>query len=558
MDAPKPLSTLKVATVVASLAVFEDAVALIDGLPARVEATEEMEEKKKLLTEGAIAFMSLKQGTRGAFLGAEEVRKEVEAIKANLDGFYVRLSSLKYRKNRLSSEVSSCERYECTASQLVASQGGPTIAVDSGSVDDDSQVARLAALDAELKERARMVSMVETARERKRRAEATIEADEATLAKLPRLMDALAKAAMPLQAALPELSWSPKLDSGDSALPRFLYLLWARTSACAQTDGFDGSSAVVVTSSSRAAIRVGKLERSAACVTIKYDDFCQLDFFEVSPLSVVVVEASCRGERDDHLFAELYQGDRGDSVSRLALHTALKHDTADLAALRQMGCVFDWAQRLAMVPRAVFDNAVDEARTARSICTRLARRIEARQALDTQLALLERRPPQISSRCTAKYDDAAGAALKAWTKLDIQPASLPEDPSFFVIMSFSASLQHQHHKATLKATIHIPADYPIRAPVFTLNAPSLAPRPHLKDIEMEINARYDSLVDLNDKDDLAYILSHQLAKLCKCFLTVLIPNERRDSAGRLRRGRDRRRRLIAAPELQYSLVHRLM
>lgn len=542
----------------ASLAVFEDAVAFIDELPARVEATEDMEEKKKLLTEGAITFMSLKQGSRGAFLGAEEVRKEVEAIKADLDGYYTRLSSLRYRKNRLSSEVSSCERYECAAAKLVASQGGPSIAVDGGSIDDDSQVARLAALDLELKERARMVSMVESARERKRKAEATIEADEATLAKLPRLVDSLAKAAKPLQAALPAVSWSPKLDSGDTVLPRFLYLLWARTSACAQTDGFGVSSTVVVTYSSRAAIRVGRLERSAACVTVKYDDLCTLDFFEVSPLSVVVVEATYRGEKDDHLLFELFEGDRGDSVSRLAIHTALKHDAVDLTALRQMGCIFDWAQRLAMVPRAAFDNAVDEARTARVICTRLARRIEARRALETQLALLGRRPPQIASQCTAKYDDVAGAALKAWTKLDIQPAPLPEDPAIFVIKSFSATLQHQHHKATLKATIHIPADYPIRAPVFTLSAPSLAPRPHLKDIAMEINACYDSLVDLDNENDLAYILSHQLAKLCQCFLTVLIPNERRDSAGRIRRGRDRRRTLVAAPELQYAHVHRLM
>lgn len=500
---PKRLSTVKLARVAAALATFSDALAVIDGVPGRVDAAETLDEKREALTDGAVAFMSLKQGTRATFLGAEEVRKEVEAIKRSLDGQYRRLESLKYRAHRLAGEAAACAKAETPSLAEVARQGGPEITVESSAA--EAQMSRLAVLDAEISERRRMRDLVEATKIEKRGVEAALEADRARLAKLPRLLSDLAAAAAPLEAELPTIH-----DLGSKKphyLPRDLYAVWARLSACIKAEALGGT----VTPGP------GKVR------------------LDMDGRAIVFSLASDRvaAAADDDLLVDLVEADRD-----------------------RDGCYL-WARDLALGDALTYDIVSRKPKSAAEIARRLAARVEHRRALDAQLSLLARRPPRYV--VDDEFRRALGApadALKAWTPLEnFAPGPLAADPDIFGVAAFQASLQH--NKQYLKATFTIPAAYPAQAPVVVIETTSFASPAALRDIQRELNGHYLDLVNLQRAAN--YLLAHQIAKLNQAFLALATQaGDASSSTPRTRRGRDRRRALLAAPELNHALVHRVM
>ncbi|KAJ8614251.1 hypothetical protein CTAYLR_001099 [Chrysophaeum taylorii] len=200
---------------------------------------------------------------------------------------------------------------------------------------------------------------------------------------------------------------------------------------------------------------------------------------------------------EDMLLLELFPGDSGsDATSR--------------------GRAYDWVQALAGLAAGP---------TPSDITAHLAERFAARRSLFAQLATLDRRPPQLRD-----LEDLDVSSLQSWTRLDS-----PSDAS----LAFAAT--YHLHKATLRATFSIPPDYPWRAPRVKIDACSAFPLPSLRDLEMELNGRYDDLVDLTSSATTKYhLLSHMLAHLHRCFATALLPAPTPTLALRARRGRDPR------------------
>lgn len=489
------VSTVKVASVACAVAEFEETVNFLDSLPSEVSKVEEMNEKKKLLSRGAVAFMALKRTTRESLLGAEELRKDMEVLKKELDREYTKVATLEYRRTRLAGEVELCEKCECPGlARVLAEQASDSItAVEDASAEKQSQ--RLDALDAELKERARLVDLVEKARSRKSGLESELESSRATLQILPKLLEELAKAAEPLAAILsPPIAKKRKLDEG-SAKNGSLFVLWGMLSQCA--DAFDPLAAVV--------------EVKDGSVVLKLGDSTTLTFQE--PVS----EEARRSGKD----VEIAVRNDGDASPDFLENLYREEE--------------DWIESL-----------VDGRLTHRSVFTRIAKRVQANKVLDKQLSLLHRRPPKYVVHDNFKRALSAPAdSLKTWALVSRR--------------QYQATFQHNNSRSTLKVVVDIPPDYPDRAPLFTVSHSSLAPLAAFRDVERELNTQYDSLVD---PDSILNLLSHQLAKLNQIFVLLVAnpsaPPSHNGVHSRSRRGRDRRRTLLAAPELNFALVHRIM
>jgi len=446
------------------------------------------------------AFVDAKESSRSSCVAASLFRKVEAERKKGLDAHHRTLQNLRYRESRLKEEVKLCQNYQCLGlGKMTDKESQFILEFSSIGTKSHHHSQQLDMLKEELEKRRWLDAQKSALQEKRRKIKAEMKERHLILKQLPRYLNVAQQACSPLSQLILNTDWMQRTYTIHGQLPRALSLIYWQFRSLVSAGVLSPSTELLFGREFSARATYGGLvvERSIASLTVMIHG-ADVVFHTLPSLgNTVVVQPS------DGTLVNLFRGDSGDRLHTSAM--AWRPETVGIGKDASfphniLGRPFGWAQWLGgCVTGTIACGKLEP--SCRLVALRLQDRLASTTALREELDTLSRTPCPMSNPCRLNHLETVD--VPPWLNYSW---AVPTSNSYLS----TSELYCSTYKCTLQtprkefvAIIKLSPEYPYHAPRFFLqprDGSAETHDPRLKNIEAEINAKYDC--DDDSKDSL--------------------------------------------------------
>ncbi|GMH51764.1 hypothetical protein TrST_g8703 [Triparma strigata] len=497
-----------------------------------------------------VDLLKLKRLNRYALMDLAKATDSLEGAKKSVDQASLDLQNLLYEKEHLQREIQMAKELQCKELTSLQAAEGEDVVVSMGKPKtQEEHKANLDRLAGRLEKRRELKRTLEEVEEEKKRLIQENSQKKEFLASLPHHLQQLNAASEPLRKYMKLSAGNQdreKYDAARTLLCKELYVVFCNlvsfgedvcTVSCvrfspkikawfAETNGEDYKSD-----------EVEVLRPHAHSVEWSLGNGEVVKFNYLPDLQIITVESATP-------MLNLFPSDTGISTPNATNHhTYPDYNSGDGIVLPPKDVMparpFVWAQWIGGMYFAVKEGTRVEP-SIRTIVRMVKMRVRAYKTLGELLEEIGGLGKggsvnELKLHPSCDWLSETSATLSKWEEVE----SGEEERVFKCVVTAG--------KEVLGCRVFVGIDYPVRAPKFefsrvqpgnkTANADG-----NLKELEMEINTRYESLADNTLEDGMDFILTHQIRRLCAVWEKIATGTQWGSIGGvRVRKGKDRKK-----------------